>query len=219
MLRELIHLARHAPETLSLKRTLDQAELYDTVITRADDAGFRARRTGLVSDLRGDVLEIGCGTGFMFDHYGSAARVVAIDTEEAFLDRARARIGERSIDAMHADAQKLPFPDASFDAVVACLVFCSIPDARAAFAEAKRVLRPGAELRMIEHVRSDHAISAALMNLADPIWLRLNEQGCHMNRDTLSIARSIFDHVDVTERFQIFSAGLPAFPMLTLRAH
>lgn len=219
MLRELIHLARHAPETLSLKRKLDQATLYDTVIARADDAGFRARRTGLVSDLHGNVLEIGCGTGFMFDHYGPAAHVVAIDTDEAFLACARSRIGERSIDAMQADAQRLPFPDASFDAAVACLVFCSIPDARAAFAEVKRVLRPGAGLRMIEHVVSEHAISAALMNLADPIWLRLNEQGCHMNRDTLSVARAVFDHVEVTERFQIFSAGLPAFPMLSLRAH
>jgi len=227
MLRELIHLARHAPKTLALKRRLDRVELYDTVMRDADDAGFRERRAWLVSDVRGDVLEIGCGTGFMFEHYlPSHARVRAIDVDDDFLALARSRATQHPhVSVSKSDAQALPFPDASFDAVVACLVFCSIPSAIArahgarALSEAKRVLRPGGELRLIEHVASSHPIKRALMHAADPIWLHLNEQGCHMNRSTTSTVESVFGNVTVADQFQIYSTTLPAFPMVSLVAH
>jgi ubiquinone/menaquinone biosynthesis C-methylase UbiE len=220
MLRELIHLARHAPKTLALKRRLSHVDLYDAVMRDADDAEFRARRAWLASDAKGDVLEIGCGTGFMFEHYlPSHARVKAIDVDEDFLARGRERAARfPNIEVMHADAQALPFADASFDAVVACLVFCSIPDATQALHEAKRVLRPGGSLRLIEHVSSDRPVSRALMHAADPIWLHLNEQGCHMNRSTITSVESVFGNVTVVERFQIFSSTLPAFPMVSLSA-
>ena len=226
MLRELIHLARHAPSVLALQQKLDQTDLYDALMKRADDAGLYARRGALVSDLhllrRGapmgaDVLEIGCGTGMMFEHYSDLARGRAIDSDDAFLERAPARL-RPGIEISKADAQALPFADGSFDAAVACLVFCSIPDARAALAEARRVLRPGGELRLIEHVVSDRPVARALMHAADPIWLRLNHQGCHMDRDTIAAVREAFPNVEVAERFQLYSAGLPAFPMVTLRA-
>jgi len=217
MLRELIHLARHAPSVLALQQKLDQTDLYDTLMKRADDAGMYARRRSLVSDLSRDVLEIGCGTGMMFEHYGSGAHVRAVDMDDAFIERAKSRLRD-GIELVKADAQALPFPDESFDAAVACLVFCSIPDARAALAEARRVLRPDGELRLIEHVVSESPIARALMHAADPVWLRLNHQGCHMDRDTVATVREAFPDVEVTERFQIYSAGLPAFPMITLRA-
>jgi len=217
MLRELIHLARHAPGVLALKRRLDQVELYETLMERGDAAGLRAKRRALVGDLRGDVLEIGCGTGMMFEHYGEGAGVRGVEIDERFLERARRR-ATRSIEPVLGDAQALPFPDDSFDAVAACLVFCSIPDAERALGEAKRVLRPGGELRLLEHVVSDRAIPRALMHAADPVWLHLNEQGCHMNRDTFALVRAVFPDAEITERFQIFSAGLPAFPMIAIRA-
>ena len=218
MLRELIHLARHAPSVLALQRRLEQTDLYDTLMARGDDAGMYARRAALVSDLRGDVLEIGCGTGMMFEHYAAeGVRVRAVDNDDAFLERARTRV-RPNVELVKADARHLPFADESFDAVVACLVFCSIPGPEVAFAEAKRVLRPGGELRLIEHVASDRAVPRALMHAADPVWLWLNHQGCHMDRDTAATVRSVFPNAEVTDHFQIWSAGLPAFPMITLRA-
>jgi len=217
MLRELIHLARHAPKTLALKRRLSHVELYDAVMRDADDAGFRERRAWLASDLRGAILEIGCGTGFMFEHFFTEARVTAIDIDDDFLAVARER-ARPNISIARGDAQALPFPDASFDAVVACLVFCSIPDAARALAEAKRVLRPGGELRLVEHVASEHKVARTLMHAADPIWLRLNEQGCHMDRDTVAMVRSTFDRTDLVDQFQIYGRLLPAFPMVSIRA-
>jgi len=219
MLRELIHLARHAPKTLALKRRLSQIELYDAVMHDADDAGFLAHRAWLARDVSGDVLEIGCGTGFMFSHFSTNARVRAIDIDDDFLAVARDRAARFSnIDVSRADARALPFPDASFDAVVACLVFCSIPDAAQALHEAKRVLRPGGSLRLVEHVCSERPVARALMHAADPIWLRLNEQGCHMDRDTVAMVRSTFDRTDLVDQFQIYGRLLPAFPMVSIRA-
>jgi len=219
MLRELIHLARHAPGALALSRRLDKVDLYETIMQRGEEAGFRAWRDWLAKDLAGDVLEIGCGTGFMFEHYARTARVIAIDVEEDFLARARPRAEGKRIEVRAADAESLPFPDASFDFVIASLVFCSIPHAARALAEAKRVLKPGGELRLVEHVVSSRPLSRALMHATDPIWLHLNGQGCHMDRDTVATVREVFDHVEIVERFKIFSDGLPAFPMVALRAH
>ena len=218
MLRELIHLARHAPKAFALKYRLSHVDLYDAVMQDADDAGFRARRAWLASDLRGDVLEIGCGTGFMFEHYLTDARVDAIDVDDDFLARAHTRRRPNIVEITKADAQALPFADASFDAVVACLVFCSIPDAAQALHEAKRVLRHGGELRLIEHVASAHPITRTLMHAADPIWVHLNEQGCHMDRTTISTVESVFGNVTVVDRFKVFSSTLPAFPMVSLTA-
>ncbi len=164
------------------------------------------------------MLEIGCGTGMMFEHYAAeGVRVRAIDNDDAFLERARTRL-RPNVELLKADARHLPFADESFDAVVACLVFCSIPEPEVAFAEAKRVLRRGGELRLIEHVASDRPLPRALMHAADPLWLWLNHQGCHMDRDTAATVRAAFPSVEVTERFQVWSAGLPAFPMIALRA-
>jgi ubiquinone/menaquinone biosynthesis C-methylase UbiE len=217
MLRELIHLARHAPKTLALKRRLSHVDLYETVMKNADDAGFLARRAWLTSGVRGDVLEIGCGTGLSFSHFFTEARVTAIDIDDDFLARAHARAAEHpNVTVARADAQALPFADASFDTVVACLVFCSIPSASRALSEARRVLRPGGSLRLIEHIASSHPIKRALMHAADPIWLHLNEQGCHMNRSTVTTVESTFGNVTIDDRFQIFSSTLPAFPMVSL---
>jgi SAM-dependent methyltransferase len=216
MLRELIHLARHAPSVLLLKRKLDQVGLYETVMKRADDAGLTDRRRALAYGLVGDVLEVGCGTGFMFELYPPAARVRAIDVDDTFLEHARARV-RPNVEVMLADAQALPFPDASFDAVVSALVFCSIPDAARALAETRRVLRKGGELRMIEHVVSAKPVARTLMHWVDPLWLWINEQGCHMDRDTVARVHTTFGDATV-EHFQIFSNGLPAFPMCSIRA-
>src|SRR5688572_31778372 len=87
MIREVFHFLRHAPATLKLKKGLSQAELYDTLMDRADAAGLGARRDALVEGLHGDVLEIGAGTGRMFRRYRADARVTAIEPDPAFRER------------------------------------------------------------------------------------------------------------------------------------
>jgi ubiquinone/menaquinone biosynthesis C-methylase UbiE len=116
------------------------------------------------------------------------------------------------------DAEKLDFDKGRFDAVVASLVLCSVTSPEHVLAEIRRVLKPGGELRLVEHVVSDRPVSAVLMRAFDPIWLRLNGQGCRMSRDTeKTLERASFEIVE-RHPFQIFAPGLPAFPMRRLRA-
>lgn len=211
MLREAAHFMWHAPSTLALKFRSTQAELYEEVMGRADRAGLDAERAALVSGVRGDVLEIGVGTGKMLPHYPADARVTGLEPDASF-----AALAPKGIPIVIGSAESLPFPDASFDVVVSALVLCSVPDPARAVLELKRVLRKGGELRALEHVVSDKPISAALMRALDPLWLSLNGQGCHMARDTEALLASAFT-IDERRAFQIFSPGLPAFPMRRLR--
>jgi len=189
--------------------------MYETIMARADAAGLAEQRAALVRGLRGRVLEIGAGTGLMLPYYGSDVELTALEPDESFLARARAKAGAAkcAVRIVAGSALDLPFDAESFDAIVSCLVLCSVDDPAKALAEIARVARPGASLRLIEHVRSPRAVAGALMRVFDPVWVALNGQGCHMNRDTeQALARAGFV-LDAVHPFQVFSPGLPAFPM------
>ncbi len=220
MLREIAHLVRHTPATLRLKSKVPQAELYETLIARADEAGLGAQREALVTDLRGEVVEIGCGTGSMFRHYAAGTRVSAVEPDPEFAARARGRIREAAatIEVVDGTGEALPFADARFDAAVLGLVLCSVPRVEAVLAEVRRVVKPGGTLRLIEHVRSERRVAGWLMDRVDGLWLKLNGQGCHLNRDPLPDLTAAGFTIDDVVPFQVWSAGIPAFPMRRITA-
>ena len=220
MLREILHLVRHSPATLLLRRRLSQAELYDTLMLRSDEAGFADERRRLVAAISGNVVELGCGTGLMFPYYANTVKLLAIDLDQEFLARAheRARSAVARIEVRHASADAIPVADHSQDAVVVSLLLCSVENIEKVLGEARRVLKPGGKLALIEHVRSDGAIAGPLMDVLDPVWLYLNRQGCHMNRRPLDLPTRCGFVVEEVVPFQVFSAGLPAFPMRRMLA-
>lgn len=147
-------------------------------------AGWRWEALG---PARGRTLEIGCGWGRNFAHYPAGAAVTAFD-----LDPARLRAAARQPDAVPlvvADGERLPWPDACFDTVTGTLVFCSIPDPAAALREARRVLRPGGQLLLVEHVRSHQAWLAQAQDWLAPAW-RWATGGCNLNRNTEATVRA-----------------------------
>ncbi len=219
MLREIAHL-RHLPSSRRMRRTMNQADFYDALMVRADEAGVRERRASLVTDLEGDVLEIGCGTGLMFPHYKKGVRLTGIDPDEEFLRLAEepAKISEAEISLRIARGESLPFEDASFDAVVSALVLCSVQSVEQSLSEIKRVLRASGQVRLIEHVKSDQAVAGALMHAFNPLWRALNRQGCNMNRDTERALRLAGFTLQEVEQFQFFCPGLPAFPHRWIKA-
>jgi ubiquinone/menaquinone biosynthesis C-methylase UbiE len=151
-------------------------------------------RARLVEGLRGRVLEVGAGNGLNFRYYAPDARVIAIEPDRHMLLRAvpRMRSAKARIELFVGDGQALPFRPRTFDAVVACLVLCTIPDALAALAEMRRVLKPDGVLRFFEHVRARADWLARAQDAIDPLWTR-TMGGCHMNRATADvIARAGF---------------------------
>ncbi|MDA0269856.1 MAG: methyltransferase domain-containing protein [Chloroflexi bacterium] len=146
-----------------------------------------AVRDALVGDLVGDVIEVGCGPGSNFAHYRAAARVTAVDSNPHMLAAARraAERAEAEITVLEADALRLPVGDASADAYVTALVLCSVADVEAALREARRVLRPGGQLRLFEHVRSHRPAFARLQRWLSPAWSVVAD-GCHLDRDPVA---------------------------------
>lgn len=120
----------------------------------------------------GRVLEVGIGTGANLPHYGPDVRLVGVDASAAMLEQTRAKLGGGRREGgaalgasggqaggqapvlLRADAGALPFADASFDAVVSTYVMCCVPDLDRALGEALRVLRPGGDLLLADHVAS-----------------------------------------------------------------
>jgi len=220
MLREIAHFLVGAPSALWLKATRPQFDLYDTLMARADQAGLAAWRRELTRGLAGEVLEIGAGTGLMFPHYDEGLRVTAVEPDEAFRARAakRAEEAKARIALTGGSAEALPFESGRFDAVLLSLVLCSVTSVPEVLREIARVVRPGGEVRLIEHVRSEDPRVGKLMDLVDPLWLRLNQQGCHLNRPTEALLGEAGFTLREARPFQVFALGMPAFPMRYLRA-
>jgi ubiquinone/menaquinone biosynthesis C-methylase UbiE len=159
------------------------ADAYDKRLSIFERTLFAGGRQWVCSRARSDVLEIAIGTGLNLAHYPTDIRLVGIDISPEMLTLARRRAEQldREVELHLADAQALPFPDASFDTVVFTLSLCTIPDDRAAIAEARRVLRPGGLLLLLEHVRSPNVVVRLGQRLLEPLTLRL--EGDHQLRE------------------------------------
>jgi SAM-dependent methyltransferase len=221
VIKEVGHFIRNGREISRLQRQNPRAEFSDLMMTKANAQGFAEVRRELVGDLTGRVLEIGCGTGAMFEYYGPEAHVEGVEPEQDFLalavEKARAYPGR--IHAAPGDGMNLAFADGTFDAVVLGLVLCSVSSVNGVLSEVYRVLRDGGRLRALEHVKSADAVPGILMDLMDPVWLRLNRQGCHWNRNPIGEIKAAGFQIDDILAFQRFDTLLPAFSMRRVKAH
>jgi phosphatidylethanolamine/phosphatidyl-N-methylethanolamine N-methyltransferase len=142
-------------ETAQTRRRYDRiAAVYD-LLEAVMELRFRVWRKELWSLVDGKrILELGVGTGKNLALHRRDRQITAVDISEKMLPRARrraARLGS-NVRLQVADAQSLPHGDARFDAVVATFLFCSVPGPIQGLREARRVLRPGGRLLLLEHV-------------------------------------------------------------------
>jgi ubiquinone/menaquinone biosynthesis C-methylase UbiE len=150
---------------------------------------LRERRRELLAGLTGRVVEVGAGNGMNFRHYPATVDEVVALEPEAYL-RGKAELAAREasvrVSVGGAAAYPLPLEAHSVDAAVVSLVLCTVPEPRAALAELRRVLRPGGELRFMEHVRSERPRKARVQDWSDRsgVWPRM-AGGCHCARDTV----------------------------------
>ena len=150
------------------------------------------RRAVLVPQAAGAVLELGIGSGLNLSYYGPAVeRVYGVDPSPELLARARARAQRLSlaVDLSCRSAEALPWPDESMDTVVTTWTLCSIPDARQALREARRVLRPGGRMLFVEHGLSPDPRVEAWQRRLNPVWRRL-AGGCNLDRRIDELIRS-----------------------------
>jgi ubiquinone/menaquinone biosynthesis C-methylase UbiE len=161
------------------------AATYDLFNGPAERAGLREQRQDLLTQATGVTIEIGAGTGLNLQHYPAAVTRLALIEPDPYMSRRlrrRAAQPGREADIRSATADRLPFPDASFDTAVVTFTLCSVPDEQAALREITRVLVPGGRLLFLEHVRSADPRVAAKQDKAPFPYPLI---GCHPNRDTL----------------------------------
>ena len=168
------------------------SSVYDRGMRPLEWLVFRRLRRRTFSPICGDILEFGVGTGVNLPLYGPGARVTGCDVSGEMLDWAARRRTRGRLALIQANVQRLPFPDASFDAVTGSLVFCSVADPVRGLAEARRVLRPGGRLVLLEHTRGS-GLGAWLTDLLHPLWHTWSRE-CHLNRETAqTVAQMGFD--------------------------
>jgi ubiquinone/menaquinone biosynthesis C-methylase UbiE len=163
------------------------AALYDRFMAGAEEAGLTAWRAELLAPLHGSVLEVGAGTGRNVDLYPAAVTTLVLaEPDRHMRAKLRQNSGEsiRDVTIVDAPAERLPFDDGRFDAVVSTLVLCSVADQRDALAEIRRVLRPGGAFVFIEHVAAhDRPRRLRWQHRIEPCW-RVMAGNCHLTRDT-----------------------------------
>jgi SAM-dependent methyltransferase len=164
------------------------AALYDPFLWFGEKRGMAALRRRLLAEARGEVLEIGAGTGLNLPHYPRDLDGLVLAEPGAriggHIDLGRAPAGVPAR-LERAPAEELPFADSSFDTVVSTLVLCTVTDPERAVAEVARVLRPGGRLLFLEHVRAESGWRAAMQRRSAGAWAAFAD-GCRCDRETLA---------------------------------
>jgi ubiquinone/menaquinone biosynthesis C-methylase UbiE len=168
------------------------ARIYDPVLSLGERRGMAARRRALLTAARGRVLEVGAGTGLNLRHYPAEIdELVLSEPVASMARRLERRAAQRAQPprVVVAPAERLPFPDATFDTVVSTLVLCTVPEPERALSEILRVLKPGGSLLFIEHVRSRTERWARWQDRLARPWAAF-ASGCRCNRDTLDLVEA-----------------------------
>jgi ubiquinone/menaquinone biosynthesis C-methylase UbiE len=165
------------------------ASLYDSSLWLGEIAGMRKRRSLLLADAYGRVVEIGAGTGLNVACYGGAVTELILTEPDPSMRRRLERTvqhSDRPARIVDAPAERLPFADFSVDTVVSTLVLCTVDDPARTLEEIARVLRPEGQLLFVEHVRASSRLLAAVQDLMFRPW-RAFAAGCRCNRRTVEL--------------------------------
>lgn len=163
---------------------------------------IKYRQTTL-ANVKGDVLEIGFGTGLNLSYYPEAIhKIVTIDANPA-VDRLalkRIQISPITVDNRILNGEHLPMTDGTFDSVVSTFTLCSITNIEQAISEIHRVLKPGGKFFFVEHGLSNEPGIQVWQNRLTPIQKVIGD-GCHLNRNIRQLIEHEFDTLKIEEMY------------------
>ncbi|MDB5608848.1 MAG: Phosphatidylethanolamine/phosphatidyl-N-methylethanolamine N-methyltransferase [Bradyrhizobium sp.] len=160
-----------------VERAYDRwAPIYDLVFGGVFGKGRHAAIVA-TNSIGGRVLEVGVGTGISLPQYAPNLRIFGTDISEAMLRKAKQRVVDlhlKNVEGLAVmDAEKLEFPDASFDVVMAQYVVTAVPNPEKALDEFARVLRPGGEMILLSRVSADAGMRRFIEQRLQPVVRRL----------------------------------------------
>ncbi|MGN6606029.1 MAG: class I SAM-dependent methyltransferase [Jatrophihabitans sp.] len=193
---------------------------YPRLMAVSERSGGAELRSRVIGRAAGRTLELGAGNGYNLPHYTAAVtELVVTEPSPAMLAQLERTVRATppavgSWRAMAADAERLPFPDASFDTVTSGYVQCSVGDPARMVDEIARVLRPGGRYLFIEHVRADEgSLLGRVQDVIEPVHVYV-AAGCHPNRRTEELLRSSSLEVEWLEHARLPMAPVSVRPLL-----
>lgn len=164
------------------------SKYYDYMLHDAESKCLQDWRKTLLQDVSGDVLELGCGTGANLPFYSKTLNSLVLTEPNRHMRHQLAlklvEYPHLSANTLDCSAESLPFPDATFDAVVSTLLLCSVKNPTRALSEIHRVLRPHGKLLFLEHVAASNRLERLKwQRRIEPFW-KILQCGCHLTRDT-----------------------------------
>ncbi len=165
------------------------------------DPLFTQYRQAVLSEVSGEILEIGFGTGLNLPHYPkSIQKLTAIDANPGMNALARKRIQSSGIIVANRvlNGESLPMADNSFDSVVSTWTLCSIAKVKQALQEIHRVLKPGGKFFFIEHGLSDDPKVQVWQHRLTPLQ-KIIADGCHLDRNMKKLVENQFEVLKLEE--------------------
>ncbi|QTZ96088.1 class I SAM-dependent methyltransferase [Streptomyces auratus AGR0001] len=160
-------------------------------------------RAWVAGQAKGEVLEVAIGSGLNLEFYPAGISLTGFDLSRPMLDLARDRAAALGleIDLQEGEAHELPYSDDSFDTVVCTLGLCSVPDERPVIAEMYRVLRPGGQLLLLDHVGSHHKLVFFWQRLLEKNMLK--QCGDYQTRRPLPLVKQAGFVIEYQKRFKL----------------
>lgn len=155
--------------------------LYDLFMLPLEKSGINKARKELIPLAKGNVLEIGSGSGINLKHY-NFDKIDSLTMSDISLSKKIQKIASSNTILIQLDVEELPFEDNTFDYVIHTLVFCSVTNVDKGLSELRRILKPGGTLLYIEHILPEKKGLQRVVNFINPVWSKV-ASGCNLNRE------------------------------------
>ncbi len=182
---------------MGLQEKWDRASRTYDWFTFGDNLRHGEEKRRLFAKAKGRTLFVAVGTGNDISFFPPGLEIVALDVSPAMIEKARERAARYpgNLQLRVADVQELADPDESFDTAMTACTFCSVPDPIRGLREVYRVLKPGGQLLMFEHVRSEVPLVGLFLDALTYLTRRV---GPELNRDTVgNVRRAGFEIIEV----------------------